>query len=270
MQLLAGRTLEPNDRRPEADAVVVNRSFVEDVLGGGNPLGHRIRYSGASGDAPADLEMERWFEIVGVVGDFPARGIEPQQVGAKVYHAVTPDRAYPITVFVRFRGTAPAGFADRLRDRAAVLDPAMRLQRVLPLDVAYDEQQNGLRMAALAILLVVGSILLLSAAGLYALMSFTVVQRRREIGIRVALGGKAYAILGSVFARALRQLATGIAFGVLAAAGLNALDPDLLSGRALILLPAVSLLMLLVGLAAAFEPLRRGLGVQPTEALRGD
>jgi putative ABC transport system permease protein len=264
---LAGRTFQPGDRTAAAGAVVVNRSFVRDVMGDGNPLGRRIRYVGASGDAPEDLELERWFEIVGVVGDFPDHGIEPQQAAAKVYHAVTASLADPLTVAVRLRGTTPAAFADRLRDLTTALDPALRPDRVLPLSQAYENRQQAMRMAALAFLLVVGSILLLSAAGLYTLMSFTVVQRTREIGIRAALGASTSGILGSIFARALRQLAAGIALGVLAAIGLDRLDPDLLAGRGVVLWPAVSALMLFVGLLAALGPARRGLGVQPTEAL---
>ena len=115
------------------------------------------------------------------------------------------------------------------------------------------------------------SVLLLASAGLYTLMSFTVTQRQREIGIRVALGANANRILSSIFARALRQLAIGIALGLIGASGLDFLaEGDTLSGRGVILLPAVGLVMLTVGLLAAVGPARRGLKIQPTEALKSE
>jgi ABC-type antimicrobial peptide transport system permease subunit len=122
---------------------------------------------------------------------------------------------------------------------------------------------------ALAVALVTGSVLLLSAAGIHALMSFTVNQRRREIGIRVALGAPARRILTSVLTRATRQLALGVGIGLAAAVALDqASGGVLLDGTAVLLVPATAVFMLAVGLLAAAGPARRGLRVQPTEALR--
>ena len=113
------------------------------------------------------------------------------------------------------------------------------------------------------------SVLLPSAAGIYALTAFTVAQRRKEIGIRLALGAGWTQIVASIFSRALLQLAAGAALG--AALGLvleMASGGVLLRGNAAVVIPAVSFVILTVGLLAALGPTRRSLRIDPTEALR--
>jgi putative ABC transport system permease protein len=133
----------------------------------------------------------------------------------------------------------------------------------------YRQEQMGIHWGALAFAVVALSVLLVAAAGIYALMSFTVTRRRKEIGIRSALGAHPRRILQSVFARALRQLATGVAIGSAVAWWLDAAtNGELLGGRSLVLLPIVASIVLAVGLLAALGPARRGRRIQPTEALR--
>ena len=115
------------------------------------------------------------------------------------------------------------------------------------------------------------AVLLLSAAGIYALIAFTVARRRREIGIRAALGAGPRQVIGGVLARAMRQIATGIAIG-LTVAGLldHAINGGYTGGRGIWLLAAVGVLMSLVGVAASVGPARRALAIPPTEALKGE
>jgi ABC-type antimicrobial peptide transport system permease subunit len=108
---------------------------------------------------------------------------------------------------------------------------------------------------------------MLSSAGIYALMSFTVSQRRKEIGIRLALGAGQRSIVAAIFSRALGQLAVGAALGVMMAAALESAW-GLLRGNGALVLPAVALFMIAVGFLAAAGPTRRGLSIQPTDALR--
>ena len=111
------------------------------------------------------------------------------------------------------------------------------------------------------------SVLLLSSAGIYALMSFTVSQRRKEIGIRIALGADRKRIIASIFSRALAQLAVGAVLGVAAGAALNR-GGGLMQDSGPVVLPLVALFMMAVGFVAALGPARRGLRIEPTEALR--
>jgi putative ABC transport system permease protein len=160
-------------------------------------------------------------------------------------------------------------FGARLRQMTATLDPSFQIRSVLPLDEFYRRDQLERRLSSQVLTFISVSVLLLSAAGIYALMSFVVVQRRREIGIRIALGADRRRILTSIFVRAMAQLAIGVLLGTVAAFALNRLmGTDFIGGHVQIMLPLVGTLMFLVGLIATVGPARRGLSIQPTEALR--
>ena len=135
----------------------------------------------------------------------------------------------------------------------------------------WDNSQRFTRLIVTAIIVVMTSVLLLSAAGIYAMMSFTVERRRREIGIRAALGADTRRILAGIFRRAATQLAAGVALGLTVAATLDWLGDGMFTGgNTLVLVPGVVAVMTVVGLAAAVVPARRGLAVQPVEALRDE
>lgn len=174
-----------------------------------------------------------------------------------------------MTAVVRVRGGEPAAFAPRLREIAADVDPTLQATDVLSFDEALRRMQKFFRLVALTIVLVTLSVLL-SAAGIHALMSFTVARRGKEIGIRAALGAHPRRLLASVFARAAAQLGLGLAVGIGAAALLNGLVENLTGGKEAVVVPAAAALMLAVGLAAALGPARRGLRIEPTEALKAE
>jgi predicted permease len=263
-RLLTGRSLNDAD----TDAVIVNRTFVDRVLGGANVLGRRLRYLPSAEGPPGETAPERWYEIVGVVSDLYSNVMNPEMTNAEVYHALSTSGPTPAALLVRTRGADPSASAARLREIAIALDPTTRINTI-PLVQIYRQDKLALRLVAFVLGLIVVSVLLLSAAGVYALMSFTVSRRRKEIGIRAALGADPGRLLRSVFARAAAQLAAGVLIGI---ATITALDMssegDLLTGKQAILLPAICVLMLGTGLLAAWGPARRGLAIQPTEALR--
>lgn len=161
-------------------------------------------------------------------------------------------------------------FSSRVRELTAALDPTLRLRLVTLSD--YKRQQvTGLRLMLLGSSLVIVTALLLSAAGIYAMMSFTVSQRRKEIGIRAAMGADAGQLLRSIFMKAALQLAAGVAVGVVMTLIINrASDGEMLGVFGAHLVPATALAMIIVGLFATIGPARRGLRVQPTEALRAE
>jgi putative ABC transport system permease protein len=256
-KILAGRAFNAGDLGA-ANTVIVNRAFVEEFLGGRDALGVRFRYVGARGE---------WHQIVGVVRDFPSFSPSPGSEGAPtIYHAAAPGELDPFTVSVRFNRPIPAGVAERMREIGAQVDPALQLRRVVPLSQFYDDVRAIWRYLAWGVGLVTISVLLLSAAGIYALMSFTVAQRTREIGIRTALGAHPRQLLFSIFARVLRQLLLGLLAGSLLA-GLLFVAADFTLPRASALLAAVAAVMLIVGLLAALGPARRSLRIDAVEAL---
>ena len=268
--VVAGRGFSAADVQSEPTAVIVDETFVREA-GGGNVLGRRVRYAASpDGQTPAS----RWFDIVGVVPaftwNFSAPG-GPQFQGPlpRLFHPVRPGTNRASMMVVRVTGTPSPQLPGRLRAIATTVDPGLRVDKIEGVVEAWDAGQKLMRLIATAIIVVMTSVLLLSAAGIYAMMSFTVARRRREIGIRAALGADARRILAGIFGRAVAQLGTGVAVGLAVAATIDWLGGGgVTNGQTLMLGPAVVAVMGVVGLGAAVVPARRGLSVQPVEALR--
>jgi predicted permease len=271
VRLLAGRGFTAADARPGAATVIVDQTFASQLAPGTNVVGRRLRSvrtgrDGKQGRGP-------WLEIVGVVPAFADSYTAPNAFGPpipRLYEAWTMAHA-TLTMVVRVKGGDPMRDADRFRAITAAIDPTLKLEDLQGVAVWWRHETQFFAVLALAIVAVTASVLLLSAAGIYAMMSFTVARRRREIGIRAALGADARRVLAGVFGRAGTQIGAGIAVGLIAATGLDAASGgQLMGGRAVVLLPSVVAVMLAVGLLAAIGPARRGLGIQPTEALRDE
>jgi predicted permease len=267
MPALAGRRFKAGDDSSQAEAVIVNRNFAETIAPGTSALGHRFRYVRARGSEwPHGPAADRWYEVVGVVGNLPVT------TDARVaYHAVALGQIHPAHLQLRLSGD-PAGLAERLRDIAARIDPMLHVDEVRTLAEIYREHRFGDNVGAITIGAVTGCVLLLSAAGLYALVAFTVAQRRREIGIRSALGAQPGHLVAAVFRRAFWQIGAGAAAGMLAAAVIGRYVPIEQVGGLPIpgVLPGAAAFMLLIGVAASLGPARRALRIDPTEALRSE
>ena len=119
---------------------------------------------------------------------------------------------------IRMRNGTAATFTRRLQEITTAVDPALQLRNILSLDEVLRREQWIIRLEASVFAAVTVSVLLLSAAGIYALMSFTVSQRRKEIAIRTALGADRMSIVVGILSRALRQLAVGAGLGMTSAA----------------------------------------------------
>jgi hypothetical protein len=186
-------------------------------------------------------------------------------------YPVAPGLVGEVGLDVRPRGTTLADFAPRLREITMSVDPALRLGITHSRPDFERQDQLAVRLIALIISLVLLSVFLLSAGGVYALASFTVTRRRREIGIRTALGALPRQVVQSIFGRVAGQITLGLVVGVGGATLVDRLTGgELLGGRAGILLPIFGVLMAVVALLATLGPARRGLRIEPTEALRGD
>jgi hypothetical protein len=265
-RVIAGRALRDSDGTGSAQGVVVNRAFVNQLLGGANAVGRRVHY--VESGRPAKSGTTTQYEIVGVVTDLGTNAIDPELVEPVIYHTLSSSTR--ATALIRMRGNDPLQFSSRLRELTSALDPTLRL-RIVTFSQMKRQQMIGLRLIVLASVLVIVTALLLSAAGIYAMMSFTVSQRRKEIGIRAAMGADAGQLLRSIFTKAALQLAAGVVVGIVMALMIDrASDGEMLGlfGRALV--PLTAVVMTIVGLVATIGPARRGLRIQPTEALRAE
>jgi putative ABC transport system permease protein len=263
VSLLAGRTFGRDDAVEGATAAIVNRAFVDRYLAGGDALGRRFREVPVAGSEVSTSEP--WFEVVGVVEDMlrPSRGRSSPQT----YHA-TALATGPLNLAARTRGIGAMAIVPRVREIAAEIAPGLNLS-AFPMDESYETEPAELGFLLLLVGLVTLSVLLLSAGGISAMMSLAVTQRRREIGIRTALGASRHEIVTSIFSRSTRQLGIGLLIGTAGAALLDRLaGGELLRGEVVPLLTFVAIIMLFSGLLATVGPTRRALQIQPMEALR--
>jgi putative ABC transport system permease protein len=263
--ILAGRAFTAADVESVPSPVIVNQSFVDQVLGGRNPVGRRIRRARVEDTQ----EVGPWFDIVGMVRDL---GMVSDPATAKgqagLYLPIAPDAAPVLRIAIAVRGT-PESFAARLRTIASEVEPTLQIHELLPLDEAgaslWRESQYLSRV--LAILSAIA--LLLSLTAIYSVMSFTVSRRTWEIGVRVALGADRRRVIGTILRRPLAQVGLGnVVGGILVAvmfAGLFESTPTVVDTASI---AAYAVLMMGVCLLACVVPTRRALRVEPARALR--
>ena len=272
VKVLQGRDFRPEDAGPEARVVIVNQAFVDGVLGGRNPIGRRLRYL-ASGDSWDGVQLEdppsEWYRIVGAVENVALTEANAERPG--FYHAVARDDLRARWLLARVQDGEPADYVNRLRSIAAEVDPTLGLSRVMPLDNARDAD---LAFYAFWFWLVVGVssvAMLVSLAGIFAVMSFTVARRTREIGVRVALGARPERIVAVIFRRPLLQAAGGVAVGTAFTAWvMGATSGDSFWGIHALITFGYGALMAAVCLTACIVPTWRALSIEPRDALGSD
>jgi predicted permease len=267
--VLEGRGFNTGDAQPESRVVIVNRSFVTRVLGGRNPIGQRFRYVRPAESGDIGPASDPWYTIIGVVRDIgtPVGGTEHELSG--IYHALAPGGTIPAQVAVHLR-EAPERFAPRLAAIAASVDATMRVLHPIRMDKVRSEDMYMFRLLFWLITAVSGGAMLLSLAGIHAVLSFTITQRRREIGIRLALGGRARRVAVTVVRRPLRQVGIGVLVGgIVTAYSLYIMKQGLTVGWAARMVAYVAV-MVGVCVMATIVPARRALQVQPGEAMKAE
>ncbi len=259
-KIVAGRGLRPADAGASNQPVVVTESFVRVV--GKNPVGARVR---TIQRGPV-REVGPWHEIVGVVSDLPMLFPADWSGAAYIYRAASASEIDPVVVAVRVAGQVPL-LASRVETLAHEVDAGLHLRNLVTLDDIVAQERIRMVVGSVVFGCVLFMALVFSAAGLYALMAVGVARRTRELGIRLALGATPRHVLGSVFARAARQLAGGIIAGngliMWFAWRAHSLTVELVLSSVI-----TSVVMAIVGVLACAGPARRALRVQPTEALR--
>ena len=262
--VLRGRALTTADAEHRTRAVLVNETFVAEVLGGRNPIGRRFRF--ASTGEPA---AESWYDIVGVVPDLSVSDAKGDYRRVRIYRTALPRDVGPLRVAIHVRGDPPR-FAARLRELAQATDPALRVIDPQPLAHLADSDSPGMMFLFEIVVSLTGLALMLSLAGVYAVTAFAVARRTREIGVRVAIGARPLQVLATVFRRPLGQMALGIGVGatlgfVLANDDLSQVHLDVLGKTAVFVLSTIVCCAL-----ACIVPTRRALRIQPSEALRDE
>jgi putative ABC transport system permease protein len=273
--ILSGRGFNAADAEPGAQVAIVDQAFVRNVLQGRNPIGQQVRFTRPGNPAgPGE-----WYTVVGLVGNLDS-GV-PYRKGpfAGFYLPTTPDRlGSGLHMMIRVRGGDPITLAPQVRQIAAAVDPALRLVKIQRLNEVNDGMLWVIRLWMTVTAVMSSVALLLSLAGLYAVMAFTVARRTREIGVRVALGGSRQRILMAIFRRPLVQMGFGVLAGIAVITVMTALYPSTdgpgageaegLTAAAIAMQAGYALLMFGVCLLACVVPTRRALGVEPTVALR--
>ncbi len=277
---VAGRPLQSSDFFAEGRAVVVNETFAERRFAGRNPVGATVRFPKRRGesDGVSLFDEGEAVQIVGVVRDPGIDAFGPG-VHPALYAPLSVAPASPRTVGLVGMPQAPATqlfvrmsdegglSASHLYEIAGAIDPDLRLSEIATAADAWAPVHTGERLAGWIVVAMAAIVLMLSVAGIYALMSFTVSRRSREIAIRLAVGASRRRIVEIVFRRAVLQLLAGVALGsIVALAAFRGGD----TSNALRALGVVAVLLTCAGTAACFVPIRRALTVDPAATMKGD
>jgi putative ABC transport system permease protein len=264
--LLRGRTFDERDRRDSAPVMIVTQEFVKKFFPNEDPLGRRVKIGAGDGAA---RERFRTREIVGVVGDIRTSKLSAAPPPA--YYIPLPQLMWGPPVLV-IRSTMAAGTVEtEVRKVLAAMDPDAPLYQVRTMEDYLALDLGRARFQTMLLGLFAGIALLLTAIGLYGVMSFTVLQRTHEIGIRVALGAARADVLRMVLSKSLALTGIGLAIGMIGASMLTRLLEDLLyevKPTDPATLVAVSVVLIAVSSLASYIPARRAARVDPMVALR--
>jgi predicted permease len=263
--LLSGRDLSGLSGGLGASEAVVNSQFVADFFDGGNAIGQRIREVDRAGVA-----VGGWLEVVGTVGDV-RRSATDRRGGPVAYTKLEEGSATFLRLALRI-GPDPTAFTGRLRELSSAVEPASVVVAPMALSEVESFDDSVLRWMALGVNTMIAILIGLAASGTYALLSFTVGQREREIAVRTALGSPKGALLVTVGRRALLQLGVGAVGGMLITGAFYAMalrdgwNPTI-SPVWLTLSAGLSVLVVIGGVALA-GPTRQGLRIEPSRALK--
>jgi predicted permease len=266
--LLAGRDFGAPDRAGAPAVVAVSEAFARAFWPAGAAVGKRISLAGPQGP---------WLEVVGVVGDVRMQSAEaPPEPVLYIPYAQKPWAWLSWATLVARAGPGrdPASLAPAIRGVLRALDAELPVHRFATVRALYAGTTASRRFATMLLgAFVAGLALVLGSIGMYGVLSFAVAQRRREIGIRIALGAAAGRVMGAVVRGALALALAGIAVGGAAAVALTRLLQALLyetSPTDPLTFGAVAVVLVAVAVAASLVPAWRAARVDPVLALRAE
>lgn len=264
--LRAGRLIADQDRPGDPMAVLINESLAKRLFGNRSPIGERVHFGSQMG-------TDQWDYVVGVVGDVKQSSLAVPAPDA--FYVATDQWVWVdnvVSLAVRANGDA-AAVVPAIKRAIWSVNASMPIMRVATMDSFIAASAGQRRLALVAIETFAIAALVLAAVGLYGVISGSVTERLREIGIRTALGATPGAILGQVVGRGIVLVLAGAVIGLAgSAAATRLLATMLFSISRTDPLTYAGVLTLLVGVAvaAAWLPARRAAGVDPTIALRAE
>jgi len=265
--LLRGRVLDERDKAEAPTAVVINEAMARRFFGDEDPIGHRVAL--AQQHMPAG--GEKWGTIVGVVGNVKEFGLD-KETSEELFLSLLQEAHNGGTLFVRTQGD-PWALVAPIRERVRQLDPKQPVGRVRTLEQVRANDLASPRLTTALIGLFALLALVITAAGIVGVVSYSVSQRTQEIGIRMALGADRDRVVQMVLRQGLAPVVIGMAAGVIGALALTKLMAGLLFGVGPTdptTFAAVLLGLFLVAATACWHPARRAAGIEPMLALRSD
>ncbi|MGH9932753.1 MAG: FtsX-like permease family protein, partial [Pyrinomonadaceae bacterium] len=251
-----GRSFTDQEIRERAKVLIVSESLARQTFPNEDPIGKRLIV--AMGNQA--------FEIIGIVGDIRHRALESQPAPAMYMPAFQPGE----NVVIRTQGD-PAGITAAVRKEVQAIDPYQPIATVRTMEEWLGRSVAAARYRTMLVSLFAALALVLSAVGIYGVMSYTVGQRTQEIGVRMALGARQLDVLKLVVRQGMVLVLTGIAVGVVGAIALTRIIQSLLfevGTKAPTTFAAGALLLIFVAFVACYIPARRATKVDPLEALR--
>ena len=259
--LRQGRFFSDQDRDNSVPVIIISEAMARRFWPGENPIGKRL--------TPSFHSKEGAREIVGVVGDVKARGLDSD--ASTMMYLPYKQAPRPFMSFVVRTSSNPESLVQPVSRAIYSIDKEQALTDVQTMDQVLMQSLSDRRFNMTLLLTFAGVALVLAAVGVYGVMNYTVTLRRRELGIRMALGAKASDVLRLVLRQGLTLTLIGVGAGLISAYALTRLMASLLYGVTAtdyLTFASVSAVLIVVGLVASFVPARRATKVDPTIALR--
>jgi predicted permease len=261
--LASGRLFSDYDDKDHPIVVVINEALARGFFSNEDPLGKRLKFS------KPEVEDKDWFTIVGVVKNEKLEGLAAE-VKPEVYQPFPQSASNFVNLVVR-TATDPRALTMAVRREISALDKDVPIFNIKTMkDVLYESVARE-RFTVLLLAIFAGVALILSAVGIYGVMSYAVTQRTHEIGIRMALGANTSDVLRLVVRQGIKLALAGVGAGVIGAFALTRLIEKLLFGVGAtdpLTFTVISLLLTFVALLACWLPARRAAKVDPMIALR--